>query len=55
MQPHSIQDAKLNRIDIEVKSSLKMFQALSLLKEKMYPPQTLLEEFLLPKMTQKLL
>ena len=54
MQPASIQDARLNRINIDVKSSfVNKSGTLITKKEKIFLKTKLLPVFHLPKMTQK--
>ncbi len=53
MQPASIQDARLNRIDIEVKSSFKNLPGTLITKKKIFQLIKLLQEYLLQKMMPK--
>ena len=55
MQPASIQYARLNRINIEVKSSFKSKPGTLITKKKIFLLIGLLQEFRSQKMTQKLL
>ena len=55
MQPASIQDARLNRINIEVKSSFKSKPGTLITKKKIFPLIELLQGFHSQKMIQKLL
>ncbi len=50
MQPASIQDARLNRIDIDVKSSFKKSSGTLITKKKTFQVIKLLQEYLLQKM-----